>query len=277
MFWPLFHLENDKIFRRLLPWLGLIFALLPAILTNAILFGVGEEFMQQELLVWPGGIATLLNYAYGYSAGTGYGLYLLLVVAGLTLGQEYAWRTIHLWISHGISRSWLILIKCIVLLLLALIISFAFLITGAIVSIIFAILAGSTIDGNQLHVGQLLLSWLRTTCGMLPYLALSLLVGVLTRSGIAAIGVSFLFMLGIELPLSFILPALGETYSRINAFFPASLASNLSLENMALAGLPVEHTATQPSIPLTLACIALYTIIPIILTLWAIRRQDLTN
>ncbi len=279
MFWQLLRLENDRTFRRLLPWVGLLCALVPSVLTLTLLFAflAGTPEMPRQSFTWPGGIANMLRFAAGSGAGYGYGLYLLVILTAIIMGQDYSWRTVQLWLSRGCARSHLLIARFAQLALAALLITLAFLLVGIVLALIFASLSQSRIDFSALDLAQLLLSYLRTAYSMLPYLALTLLIAVLTRSTVVAIGAGIVFMAAIEVSLSFLLPALGEGFARVSQFFPYALALNLNQENLALAHTAVKHTALQPSPLVAVLCITAYTLVLFGITVWAFRRQDLTN
>src|SRR5579872_741368 len=279
MFWNVLHLESDKVFRRLLLWVGLVIALAPMIIFLFIAFNAGRGVIPTNVLIWPGGIATVLAFANGYFPGVGYGVYLLAVVIGMVTAQEYSWRTMQLWLSHGIARPLLLGMKFLLALLVVMLIVLAFFLVGGIISIVFAYQLQGTVDFSHVDVLQLLLSYLRTVYGMLPYAALTLLMVVVTRSAAAAIGGLVLFMLAIELPLSLLLPLLGTNYGRIAQYLPAGLAQTMNIQNDIAAKMVVQTLVSsgQPSPLAAVICIAAYTLLFFGIALWIFQHQNLTN
>ncbi len=276
MFWNILHMESDKLFLRRMLWLGLIIALIPGLIFFFVSFYVGRQTISPIILIWPGGIATMMAWANGYFGGTGYAVYLLAIVIGLVTAQEYSWRTMQVWLSHGISRPLLLSAKFVIALTATLFVSLAFLLVGTILSLVFAYqLHGSV----SIHFGDTafaLLSMLRTAYGMLPYVALAFLLIVMFRSTAAIVGVP-VFMLGVELPLSFILPALGSNFAHVEQYLPIGLAQTMSAQNYDAA-----HLVTQTlggggqANPLVAALvIAVYTLVFFGMALWIFQRQDL--
>src|SRR2546423_1005181 len=135
MFWNVLHLESDKVFRRLLLWVGLVIALAPMVIFLLIAFNAGRGVIPTKVLIWPGGVVTALAYANGYLPGLGYGVYLLAVVIGMITAQEYSWRTMQLWLSHGIARPLLLGVKLVLSLSVVLLITLAFFLVGGIISL----------------------------------------------------------------------------------------------------------------------------------------------
>jgi len=278
MFWNILHLESNKFFHRRMLWIGLIIALIPGLIFFFVSFYAGRQVIAPTALIWPGGIATMMAWANGYSGGTGYAVYLLAIVIGLVTAQEYSWRTMQLWLSHGVSRPLLLSVKFVIALAATLVVSLVFLLVGSILSLIFAY---QLHGGVSIHFGDValaLLSTLRTAYGMLPYVALAVLLVVVFRTP-AAVGGVPLFMLGIELPLSFILPVLGRNFARVTQYLPIGLAQTMSAQNYTAAHLLVQTLGgggqANPLVAAT--CIAIYTLVFFGLALWIFQRQDLAN
>ncbi len=275
MFWNLLRMESDKIFRRWLLWIGLVIAIAPMV----IAFIAFLHFTSAKYWIWPGGLTSALAFADGYAPGYGYSAYLLAVVVGVVTAQEYSWRTMQLWLSHGIPRPLLLLAKFTLSLVTVLLVILAFLMVGGVTSIIFAYQLHGSIDSSHLDMVQLFLSYLRTCYGILPYVGLTFLLVVLTRSAVVAVTGSILFMLAIELPLTALLPALGENYARIAQYLPAGLAQAMNDQNYNAAHLTTTTfiSAGHPSPPIAAICIAIYTLVLFGLSLWVFQRQNLTN
>jgi ABC-type transport system involved in multi-copper enzyme maturation permease subunit len=276
MFWNLLQLESDKLFKRRLPWIGLVIALLPMI----VFFILGQATTSTKTYwTWPGGLITSLAFANGYSPGYGYATYLLAVIVGVSLAQEYSWRTLHLWLSHGVPRPLLLLAKCLLALVTVLLVTLAFLLIGGLLSVILSLVTQQSASGVSLNAGTLLLSCLRTCYGILPYAALAFLLVVLSRSAAVAIAGVILFMLALELPLTGILPLLNKNLSLVGQLLPAGLAQSMNGQNYAAAhiAMPTLVSSGQISPGVAALLIALYTVVLIALSFWLFLRQDLTN
>jgi len=278
MFWNVLHLESDKIFRRRMLWLGLIISLIPGIIFFCIAFYVGRQTIPPSFLTWPGGIASMLAWANGFSGGTGYAVYLLTILIGLVTAQEYSWRTMQLWLCQGVPRPLLLSAKFIIALAATILVSIAFLLVGSIISIIFAYQLHGSVNIHFVDVGLALLSTLRTAYSILPYVALAFLLIVVFRSIAASAGVP-IFMLAVELPLSFILPALGSSFAHIVQYFPSGLAQTLSTQNYTAMKLVAETMGGggQSNPFVAAVCVAIYTLVLFGMALWIFQHQDLAN
>jgi ABC-2 type transport system permease protein len=278
MFWQIMHMEQEKIVGRKPFWIGLILALLPGLLFLIIAFRVGGNTIPVKYVTWPGGIVTMLAYANGYAAGTGYSIYLLAGVVGVALAQEYSWRTMQLWLSRGVSRKLLLTCKFLVAMLASLLVGIAYLLAGCIVSLFLSAQLGNGIAFSWSDLGPALLSMLRTTYGIFPYVGLTFLLVTLFRSPIAIFAV-LIYLMGIEPLLSFVLPLLGQNFAAIPHYLPVGLAQEMSNLNYAAWHLPVQVAGgggfADPLI--ATICIAVYTLALFALSLWIFNRQDLAN
>jgi ABC-2 type transport system permease protein len=279
MFWNILRMESDKVFRRRLLWIGLVIVLALTSIFFLIIFNVDHSASNARYWVWPGGLTSALAFANGYSPGYGYAAYVLAVVAGLVTGQEYSWRTMQLWLSHGVPRPLLLLAKFVLALAAVLLVVLAFMLVGALVSIILTYQPHGGTNTNALDVGALLLSYLRTCYGLLPYVSLTFLLVIVSRSAVVAISGVILFMLAIELPLTGILPRLGSGYAQAVQFLPFGLAQAMNQQNYAAAHLPMTTfvSAGQVNPVVAAICIAVYTLAFCGIALWVFQRQNLTN
>lgn len=277
MFWHILRMESAKVFGRRLLWIGLVFAIAPMVFAFIGLFNLDHSTARYWL--WPGGLTSALAFANGYSPGYGYAAYLIAVVVGVVTAQEYSWRTMQLWLSHGIPRPLLLLAKFVLALASVLLIVLAFLLVGSVVAIILTLLSHGAAQSDPIDIGALLLSYLRTCYGILPYVALTFLLVVATRSAAVAIGGLVLFMLAIELPLTALLPLLGKGFAQAAQFLPAGLAQSMNQQNYTAAHLTVTTfvSAGRPDPLIAALCIAAYTLVLLSVSLWIFRRQNLTN
>ncbi len=278
MFWNILRMESAKVFNRRLIWVGLIITLIPVIIAFLAFFNLGHSASSIRYWVWAGGLTSSLAFADGYSPGYGYAVYLLAVVIGLVTAQEYSWRTMQLWLSHGLLRSLLLLAKFVLAVIAALVITLIFLLAGGVLSLILNTLPHVNAATN-LNVLALLISVLRTCYGMLPYIALTFLLVVVSRSAAVSIGGLILFMLAIELPLTVLLPLLGKNYAVIAQFLPAGLAQTMNQQNYTAVhlALPTFISAGQTDPGIAAICIAVYTIILFGLALRIFQRQNMAS
>jgi ABC-type transport system involved in multi-copper enzyme maturation permease subunit len=268
MFWNILRMESSKVLKRRLFWIGLPIAILPMCIAFIAFFHVDQSASFSRYWLWPGGLTSALAFANGYSPGYGYAAYLLAVVVGVVTAQEYSWRTMQLWLSHGISRSYLFLAKYILAVGITLLITLAFLLVGGLISVLLGAQVHDTTSNNTLDMGQLFLSYL-----------LTFLLVVVSRSAVVAISGLILFMLAIELPLTALLPALGKGPAQIVQFLPVGLAQAMNQENYTAAHLamPTLISAGHPNTIVAALCIAVYTSALFGLSLWIFQHQNFTN
>ena len=284
MFWKVLSIENTKIYRRKLFWVELALMALMVIFLQIVLDATIEASINgaamtaddrleiKQVITWPGALVNVLNLAGGNALG---GL-LFVVLVGAITAQEYKWRTIHLWLSRGIPRPLLGAAKFTALLLPALLIVLAGLVTGGIITGIISVQIDGSLHLDQVNFLQLLLSVVRTTYTLLPYGALTFLLAVASRSTVVAISVGLSYVLLLESVLMQLLGLLGETLRSMIKYMPAALGNSLLVLNQA-----TDMAASSPSnsavIPLIAALgIAAWTLLFLGLSLLIIQRQDLT-
>ena len=279
MFWNILHMESEKTFKRRLFWLGLLVlaALIAFFYTIFYAFRGSIPASGTQFLFWPRGLIYALGYASGYASWTSYGTYLLITLVGVVTAQEYSWRTLQLWLSHGVPRSLLLAAKFLLSLLPALLIVFVCLLTVGGLSAVFSFQAHGIVNTRDVDVVQLVLSYLRTTYSMLPYAALTFMLAVMSRSAVMAVGGGLAFVAVAETALSNLLPLLGENFARIAQYLPSGLSSALNSQNYALAKMPIPQSALQPGPIAAVIGIALYTLVFCGIALWVFQRQDLAN
>ncbi|HEY0755467.1 MAG TPA: ABC transporter permease [Ktedonobacteraceae bacterium] len=279
MFWHILRMESAKVFRRRLLWIGLPMALIPMVIAFISFFNLNHSASFSRYWVLPGGFTSALAFANGYSPGFGYAVYLLAVVVGVVTAQEYSWRTMQLWLSHGIPRTSLLLAKFVLSTAGILLTTLAFLLIGGLISLILTYQPHGGTNGDAFDSATLFLSYLRTCYAMLPYVSLTFLLVVLSRSAAVAISGLVLFMLALELPLTALLPLMGKGGALAAQFLPAGLAQSMNQQNYTAAHLTVTTLISAGHIaPLAAAaCIALYTLTFFGSALWIFQRQNLTN
>lgn len=276
MFWNILRLESKLTFQRALFWISLVILALFLIVCSIIFFSV-QGTLPRQFLIWPGSLIYALNNAIGFTSWSSYGTYVLVILTGVIMAQEYSWRTIQLWISRGISRTAFLGSRFILIILCALAIVLTCLLAVGGVTIILSLVATSSVSTQNLDILQVLLSLLRTTFSMLPYAALTLLLAVASRSAVVAVGGGLAFIAIGETTLSMLLPTLGHPFAVLAKFLPTNLAISLNSTNYALAKLPTAQTPLQLDPLIASIGIATYTLIFAGLALIIFRRQDLAR
>ena len=287
MFVNAFRMELTKVFRRRMTWVLVAILVLLVAGMYLALYAVLQDALSEPVAVpekiealramlsWPQAFSSLL----GYTGGTGLGGILLVVLAGAVMAQEYSWRTAHLWLSRGLPRSAFLLGKYAVLVVAALLVVLTAVLVGTLLTAWFTHQLTGSLSLAGLNVAELALSVLRTAYTQLPYIGLTFLVAVLTRSTAAAIGVGLAYTLLVENILVQLLGLAGGMWADIARYAPGSLAAALMQTNHRLVEVDLGSgvNAGLPSPWAAVGGIALYAVAFLGLSLWAFRRQNLTG
>jgi ABC-type transport system involved in multi-copper enzyme maturation permease subunit len=230
-----------------------------------------------RFLYWPDGLVYALGYASGYASWTSYGTYVLIVIVGVVTAQEYAWRTLQVWLGHGVPRPLLLGAKLVVAAGVALLVALVCLVTTGALSAVFSVVVQGHVDAARVEVPQLVLSYIRTVYSMLPYAALTLLLVVVSRSAVVAVGGAIAIIAVLETTLTNVLPLMGDAAARAVQYLPAGLAAALNAGNVALAGGTPAPSALRPDPAAAVVGIAIYTLVFGGAAFWLFIRQDLAS
>ena len=291
MFGRMFAIENRKLFKQSIVWIEAALMVGIVIVVQVVMFvasrleatGSGEQgskALEQmlEMVTWPGSLVMSLSLAGGAALGS----MLAIILTGAVVTQEYQWRTLHLWLGHGVSRGVYALARFAALLLPVLLMVCLALLAGALVSAIFTVQAAGGLPLAQVNWVQLGLSVLRAAYSVLPYVALTFWLGVATRSAVVAIGGGLAFSLLFENVVAQLLVLLGGGAAELVRYLPASMANAVMQLNQAIVAAPTGAPETSTGLPapdITLAVIgiALYTLVFFALGALSLRKQDLTG
>jgi ABC-type transport system involved in multi-copper enzyme maturation permease subunit len=199
--------------------------------------------------------------------------FIYAVTASVIAAYDYPERTLQLWLTRGLPRPILLLARLTVILLFgALMIAFTLLATLGLAALSRTLFFGS-VDTTHLNTAALLPVLLRTFWSSLPYLALTVLLAVLSRSPIFAAGGMIVYA-GVFEKLAL---SLGDRYPALTRFLPGQLSLILQVHNSAL-----DRTAAQPildprwmSEPQAILAIGAIFLVTCGLTFLIFSRQDL--
>jgi ABC-2 type transport system permease protein len=281
MFWQMFVIEQQKLFKRAILWVELILIGVGVLALNALFFAItrmdsGNPAMGQleETLVWPLG----LMQSVGLAAGPGLGGILIVVLVGAIVAQEYTWRTLQLWLSRGVPRSTFLTAKFAALLLPTLLLVVTPLLFGGLITAVFSQVLLGHIPFAAIEWGNLVAITLATAYTLLPYAGLAFLLAVATRSTIVAIGAGLAYVLLLEGIVVQLLTFAGGVWADIGSYLPAGLAQGL----LAIGSSTTVEVGGQAAPPLqylepgvAAVGIALYTLVFLALSIIIFRRQDL--
>jgi ABC-type transport system involved in multi-copper enzyme maturation permease subunit len=285
MLLSMLKIEHTKLYGRKVVWLEL--ALVAALI--GLLFGLivviqssneipdAEKALISGMLTWPNGIRVAL----AVSSNQLLGALLMIVLVSMVVAQEYTWQTYSLAVRAGIPRSLALLSKFVVLLGPALLITVTALLVGTVMSGLLTLTVDGQLDFSRLNVVDLLVSTLTTAYSLLPYMALTFLITVLTRSLAASLGIAVGYVFLVEGIVPQILMLFGGLPAQLALYMPGKLASSLSNAMGQIAAIqemgegPV--SATQFADPtVAVVGIGLYTLVFLVIAAIRFQKQDLT-
>jgi ABC-type transport system involved in multi-copper enzyme maturation permease subunit len=224
MFWRALFVETRKTLRNPALWLGLgglLFLFTCAVLIRHLQISRGYAGdpggLESDLVEW------LLLFHW-------IGILVYAVTGAVIAAFDYLDRSIQLWLVRGVRRSVLLCARLTTILVVTLgIVVFS---VGTFLGI--AALSRSLffgyVDAAELHLAALPLAVLRVYWSSLPYLALTVLLAVVSRSPFFAAGGTVVYGTVVE-PF---LPALIGRLPGLMQFVPGSLARTLHQYNAAL-------------------------------------------
>ncbi|MBK8025068.1 MAG: ABC transporter permease subunit [Chloroflexi bacterium] len=285
MLWQMLRIEHLKLYRRRALWIEVaLVAGLIAVVFGIILIALqfeqvpaAERQMVADLLAWPNGVRISILLASHQMLG---GL-LMIVLVGMVVAQEYTWQTFTLAVRAGVPRSVVLISKFVTVLGPALLITATAMLAGAIMSGIVTLNAGGGLDIGGLPVGELLRDILRVAYALLPYIALTFLVAVWTRSLAASLGLVAGYLFLVEGIVPQLLIMFGGFAAQIGMHMPGQLASALINANGPFAVMEAGPSPQASPFPaaapeVAVVGIALYTVIFLVLAVLRFRDQDLT-
>ena len=273
-------LEHSKLFRRRLIWIELAAITLLTLLIFALTapmarMGDGVTSALAASMGWPNGAYEFSTIAGGNSLGG----YLGIILVAATIGQEYTWRTLHLWLSRGVGRPRLLLAKFVSILWPLLLLVLASLAAALVGSALVTVVGGGTVVLASLDLGRLLSRAVLTAYTLLPYAAITCFVTVATRSTTAGLGITIAFSLLVEGLLVQLLSLASDGVAKVGQFLPVKLAQGLLYSEAQFVQVRVDSAplAVQTLDPVPAAgLIAAYALVFLALAVWSFRRQDLT-
>lgn len=285
MFWNLLTIENIKYTKRTLFWVELaVLAILVVLILTFIYSAIGSlpenvtissDDMQEipQLVTWPGALVFALQSA----AGNSLGVLLLIVFVGAVTAQEYTWHTIRIPLARGTPRPLLLAARFVALFVPALAFVLTALLAGAAISAIFSHQINGSLYLDQLDIFQVGLSVLRTAYTLLPYIVLTFLLAIASRSAVIAVGGGIAFAMILESIIMQLLQMGHAPLNKLAAYMPAALSGILLNMNKAMIkGGDVLQAGSVSSLAAILG-IGAWTCLFLGLSLLIFQRQDLTD
>lgn len=278
MFANLWAIEQRKTFKRkafVITLAGtaalLVFLVLGTHFSAQVAAQQGGGIGELPSMLWPSGIVVLLTdfLSPGFIGGI-----VPVILATAFLVEEYRWGTLQLWLSRGVPRSTVLGAKAAALVLPLLLTLIAATLIGGGASALVTHLGADPGSAEQVNFAQLVLSLLRTLTAMLPVAALTLLLGVLTRSTAGTLGAAMGYLLLGEQLLGGLLSLTGLSTAAL--YLPITVSTVLTLYNHTL----IKGSEAAKSIPVgqaaAFAGALLWTAVFLGLAMWRFNRQDLS-
>ena len=199
------------------------------------------------------------------------GGFIYAVTAGVITAYDYP--NLRLYLSRGLPRSSLLFARLTVILFMAaFLIALSISMTVGLAALIRPWFFG-TADLSQLNLGALLPAMLRTFLSSLPYLGLTILLAVISRSAIFAAGGMIVYADVFEKYLL----SLGDRYPLLIRFLPGQLTLILQAKNFAVdpAGPKLAVSPDLMSEPQAILAIGILFIVLCSLSFFIFSRQDL--
>jgi ABC-type transport system involved in multi-copper enzyme maturation permease subunit len=281
MYYNLLAAERTKVFKRSIVWVILasvaaiaLIGNVAQVLTLPANHTSPEAMATIQQITWPEALAALPRVG----SAAGMGALLAIILVGTVAGQEYRWRSLHLWLSEGFSRRALLASKFTILILAAFLIVLTPLLVGGAHALFLTPQFNGTVDLSQIDVLQIVWNILRGVYSLFPYMALALLLAVATRSTVVPVAGGMAYLLIVEALVPQILSLLGEPWAHLGMYLPQGLASVLTSINRTTASLDPQILSQFPYSPAVAAAgIAAWSVLYLGLALWIFSRQDLSS
>lgn len=226
-------------------------------------------------LHWPQGLLAALAFGNGGELG---GLF-AVVLAAAVVAQEYSWRTVHLWLGRGVPRGAYLLAKVLGLALALGALALVPLLAGGLVTGLATWHDAGVLPWSEVPWARVFAGWLRVWLTLAPYAALTLLVAVVSRSTLAALGVGLGYNLLVENLAVEVLLLVSPQAARVARYLPGLAAKAVLLP--LTEGLQVEMGMQRAANAVLLQpgpaawLLLAYTALAVGLAWWVFRHQDL--
>ncbi len=277
MLWNVLLLETDKIFKRALFWIELAILVVVIIgidLIQYVIYKVTPSSTAQQLaasFTWPNGLENAGQFADAHTLG---GLLLIILVSMVT-AQEYSWRTYHLWLGRGVSRTILLGAKCLAALIATFLVVVTAVIVTSLVTGILTLLVKGSLPFQQVNFAHFFSNILIIYYSLLPYVALAFLLAIISRSVALAISVGLVFILLVEGTVYTVFSLMNKTAAQIVQYLPIGLED--ALQNTNRASTPGILSFPSPPPLVAVLCIALYVLVFVGLGFWRFLGQNFTD
>ena len=290
MYFQLVRIEQQKLMQGRLFWIEISLFVIAVLLTFGGIYFAMTQFEAgnanngeglvieadsvqeiEDQLLWPSGINNT------FTVTKGLGAFLLIILVGTMVAQEYTWRTISVWLSRGVPRPILLFAKLTTILIATLCLVGTAVFIGIVISGSFSLGLQGALPFSTINWGMVGLNLLMASFSLLPYAIITFFIATVTRSAIASIGSGLAYVTLIEPLLLQLLPLLGRRWETAVQYLPGSISRPFDLyltqinANAAPLVIPEPLLSMETAVFVTL----LYLIVFTGASLLFFQRQDL--
>lgn len=256
-------------------WMPRVLLVILLIIIALLFWGGGTSANNRSNLFIPRGWLAALLYT------TFLAQFLWPILAGSWSGNEYGWGTIRLVLSRRPNRVQYVLAAMLTLLVAVVIALLATVLLACLAGAIVAAATGNSIVSGSVFTSHffavLLKLFLATLLVNAFYLLLAYAAGTIFRSGAVGIGIGIGLNLAL-LVVGGIFIHLGGVWQTMAEHFPNTYTGALP-QRLAAEGLTRGYVGldqSMPSIGESVIALLIYTLVPVIVSLFLISRRDVT-
>lgn len=289
MLTQMIRIEHQKLTRRTMFWIDIALMAGAILLVTFFLFvikqmldsGISEQGgfriegidspQALAMLTWPTAFLQILSIA------SSWGSFLIVVLSGAVMAQEYSWRSFQLWLSRGVPRWSVMVAKFAAVAFTALMLIGTAVVLGGVLTGILSLVYLDSLPFAAVAWGKLLLASLAAAYTLLPYAVFAMLLAIVSRSTALTVGGGLAFVTLIE-PLGVqLLPLLGDVGQTIASYFPASLSQVVM--GSVVGQIPADAVAQMSSGGMATSTavflLGMYTLLGVATAVGIFQRQEL--
>jgi ABC-type transport system involved in multi-copper enzyme maturation permease subunit len=279
--------EIYRVRRRWMPWVLLFLILAVGVGFYLLVYGSVQAQLQAvrtgAIPSQPGGERAMTEAlrqlrpdrvpGFGVSIVSGLGSVMLIVFSASHVGTEFGWGTLRTLLAHGAGRSAFLSAKLLSIALFAVLLMFVGVIAAIVGSYVTAAIASA--DGSGLDLSAIASAAARGYYALLPYMALTALIAVWSRSAGAGIGAGLVvyFTEGLVAQL---LVSFNREYASIVNYGLSRNASALTRVAGSTTAVGDPSAIALPDQGQAALVLAIYTVVFVALAFWRLRTRDIT-
>lgn len=212
----------------------------------------------------------------------GFGGVLLMIFTGTVVAQEYSWRSLHLWLSRGLSRGTVYLAKAVALLGPIMLMALVPVIFGGLFSLGMSQVMKDLIGDMSVptvNMANLLMSILREVFTLSYCVTLAYFLTIWSRSQVMAVAGSVLIELMVDSLGYSVLSSINTGIRKLGGYIPQGLWRSIHLVSRVGTELPEIPHAEGILLETNTAALLLlsYTVVLLLGAALIFRRQELSG